>query len=216
MIICTCAGSGDALQNFKCKCRKNTSIYREESQIPNTVYYEGRRSASEWIIWKMGYGAVNSVKLLLMRKYAIASFILILIGIDAITKYYSELYLALHEYRPIFWEYLGFELSYNVGIAFSLPIEWIFLKVLTVLLLGGILYYYIHDEYQKKSRLLDIWYGFILAWAIGHTYERLFVGHVIDFIAVKYFAILNFADIFISVGALFLVIAYGIYSRTRT
>jgi signal peptidase II len=151
-----------------------------------------------------------------MRKFAIIALAILLIGIDSYTKYYAELHLGWDQYIPLFHDFIWFKLSYNTGIAFSLPVEWIFLRVLTVLLLVWILFYYIHDEYQKKSRLLDIWYAFILSGAIGHTYERLFVGHVIDFIAVKYFAILNFADIFISVGALFLVLAYGIYSRTRS
>ena len=47
-----------------------------------------------------------------------------------------------------------------------------------------------------------------MAGAISHAYERIFVGHVIDFIAVQYFAIFNFADIFISIGAALLFIAY--------
>lgn len=117
---------------------------------------------------------------------------------------------CLYQYIPLFGEYLGIQLSYNTGIAFSIPIRWLPLQVITILLIIAIVYQYIFDEYQKKSKLLDIWYVFILAWALSHAYERIFIGYVVDFIAVKYFAILNFADILISIGAM-CVIFYYIY-----
>ena len=51
----------------------------------------------------------------------------------------------------------------------------------------------------------------IFSGAISHAYERIFHGQVVDFIAVKYFAILNFADIFISIGAFLIFCAYVIH-----
>jgi lipoprotein signal peptidase len=57
---------------------------------------------------------------------------------------------------------------------------------------------YIREEYPKNSRLLDTAYVAIFSGALSHAYERIFIGHVVDFIAVKYFAILNLADILIS------------------
>jgi signal peptidase II len=68
-----------------------------------------------------------------------------------------------------------------------------------MLIIVGLLFYYTRYEYPKNSRYIDIAYGFIFSGALSHTYERIFVGYVVDFISVKYFAILNFADIFISV-----------------
>ncbi len=115
---------------------------------------------------------------------------------------------CVFHYIPIFWEFFWIQLSYNSGIAFSLPITGIPLQIITLLLIIVLIFFYLREEYQKKSRLLDIGYTLILAWALSHAYERIFVGHVVDFIAVKYFAILNIADIFISVGAFFLILAY--------
>jgi lipoprotein signal peptidase len=149
-----------------------------------------------------------------MRKYVIVSVIFILIALDRFSKIYIGAALYKDEYIPLYGQYIWIQLSYNTWIAFSLPIEWILLKCITLLILLGIIFFYIKDEYQKSSRILDTGYAFILAWAISHAYERIFIWHVVDFIAVKYFAILNFADIFISVGAFFLVIAYGINKRT--
>ena len=114
-----------------------------------------------------------------------------------------------------FTDFFSFHLSYNSGIAFSLPIRGIFLQLLTLFLIVGIMYQYVSVEYSKKSKLLDTGYILILSWALSHAYERIFVGHVVDFIAVKYFAILNIADIFISVWAFLLILAYVIFWKSR-
>ncbi|NRH21128.1 hypothetical protein HOO68_03725 [Candidatus Gracilibacteria bacterium] len=105
-------------------------------------------------------------------------------------------------------DYFVLKLSYNRGIAFSLPIEGIPLKIITILLITGIILYYLLTEYPKNIRLLDIGYSLILAGALSHGYERVFNGFVVDFISIKYFAILNFADIFITIGACFIFFVY--------
>ena len=169
-----------------------------------------------------------------MRIFAIIISLLILIGVDMSSKYFVEQSVfgswqeicahpesnsaATSEYCEdnrisIIGEYFGIQLAYNPGVAFSLPIRGIYLQILTVLLIVGIIYQYIREEYPKKSKLLDTGYVLILAWALAHAYERIFVGHVIDFIAVKYFAILNFADIFISIGAFCIIIYYFYYGK---
>ncbi len=106
------------------------------------------------------------------------------------------------------FDWLSIELSYNSGIAFSLPITGLPLQIITIILVIWLIAYYLQTEYSKRSKLLDAGYTLIIAGALSHTYERIFVGHVIDFISVQYFAIFNFADIFISIGACLLFIAY--------
>ena len=108
---------------------------------------------------------------------------------------------------------LSIEPSHNEGIAFSLPITGLPLQILTILLIFGLVYFYITEEYPKSSRLLDAAYTLIFAWALSHGYERIFVWHVVDFISVRYFAILNFADIFISIGAFLIVLSYVYHRR---
>ena len=133
-----------------------------------------------------------------------------LVSIDFFSKQYVESVLAgnIHEYFPILGEYLGISLSYNSGIAFSLPITGIPLQIITICILFCLFLYYFYTEYPKDLHILDIWYTLIFAGALSHAYERIFAGHVIDFISVKYFAILNFADIFITIGACFILFVY--------
>lgn len=151
-----------------------------------------------------------------MRRIVIVIFsILGLISIDFFSKKYIESILSIdnNKYFSIFGDYIGISLSYNTGIAFSLPITGIPLQIVTIFLVVWLIWYYVSEEYSKHSKLLDIWYVFILAWAISHAYERIFVWHVIDFIAVKYFAILNFADILISIGACFIFFVYYVRKK---
>lgn len=149
-----------------------------------------------------------------MRKFVIVTSILLLSGTDLGIKYVLENMYDITRYTPLIWEYLGLNLSYNSGVAFSLPIRGILLQIITVLIFFFLLNYYIKEEYQKHSKLIDVAYILIFWGAVSHVYERIFVGHVVDYIAVKYFAILNFADIVISVGAIILVFVYG-FSGSR-
>lgn len=138
-----------------------------------------------------------------------------LISLDYLSKQYAVDSLSTWDIS-LFGDWIGLQLSYNSWVAFSLPIRGITLQVLTILLIGGIIYQYIRDEYTKRSKLIDTGYTLILAWALSHAYERIFVGHVVDFIAVKYFAILNFADIFISIGAFSIIMYYFFYGKYDT
>jgi signal peptidase II len=130
-----------------------------------------------------------------------------LISLDYISKQYAVGSLATGDIS-LFGDWIGLRLSYNPGIAFSLPITGLPLQIITIGLVLALLGYYFHTEYPKKSKLLDAGYILIIAGALSHAYERIAVGYVIDFISVKYFAILNFADIFISIGALLLFVVY--------
>lgn len=108
----------------------------------------------------------------------------------------------LYGYFPILSEYFGIKLIYNTGIAFGLPISGIFLQLLTLAIILWLCYYYIVYEFPKKNRLLDLAFVCILSGALAHAYERIFEGRVIDFLALKYFAIFNFADICITFGGI--------------
>lgn len=143
--------------------------------------------------------------------FLILSFTL-LIATDVATKKFFVSFLW-NDYIPLFHDILGLHIAYNSGIAFSIPLSWIALKCITIGIIGYLLYYYWKFDYPKKSPILDIWYIFILSGAFSHAYERIVIWHVIDFIDLKYFAIFNFADIFITVWAFFLFFFYVINYR---
>lgn len=134
------------------------------------------------------------------------------VWLDILTKKISEIY--LNRELKIIWDFFTLKLSYNKWIAFSMPIEWLVLKIITILLI--ILFYYIYlKEYKSyKSKLADIGFSMIIWWAIGNAIQRLLYSNVTDFIKLKYFAIFNFADIFISVW-MALIIFFHLFKYDR-
>ncbi len=104
--------------------------------------------------------------------------------------------------------FLSLEYAQNIGIAFSIPITGLFLKILTVVLIFGIFWYYWKEERPKKSPLLNLSFALIFAWALGNAWERIFRWYVTDFIAVEHFAIFNLADSYISLWALWIICYY--------
>lgn len=136
----------------------------------------------------------------------------ILIFLDQLSKYTFEHFFSTEKIH-ILGDFFFLSFVKNTGVAFSFPIECIILKILTIALIWVIFYYYMYHEPYKNLPLTKISYMLILSGAISNGLERVFVGSVTDFIWVKYFAIFNFADIFISVGAFLLFVTYFTHER---
>ena len=115
--------------------------------------------------------------------------------IDLVSKQTASIF--LWEKISLIWDVLFLKYVENTGIAFS--IELPFLKILTIILIISIFYYYFSYERFKKNILLEIAFWLILWGAIWNWIERVLNGYVIDFIGIKNFAIFNAADIFINI-----------------
>ena len=156
-----------------------------------------------------------------MKKFIFFGIICLGIFLDFGTKYFfhgpfqeivfGDAIQNLHSYFPIFGDFFGIQLIYNTGIAFGMPIRGIFLKIITLAIIGGLAYYYTRYERPKQNQCIDVAFACIFAGAFSHGYERIFVGQVIDFFSIKYFAIFNVADIFITIGGILLLYAYYAY-----
>lgn len=59
---------------------------------------------------------------------------------------------------------------------------------------------------EKENLYINISFALIIAWWISNWYERIFNNYVIDFLWVKYFAIFNLADIYITIWAIIYLI----------
>jgi signal peptidase II len=131
---------------------------------------------------------------------------------DYISKNISNNYLSENKIY-LLWDYLKLELSKNKWIAFSLPIEWLLLKIITIIIIILITFYYLNFEKEKNKLFIQIWYWLIIWWAVWNAIERIFVWSVTDFISVKYFAIFNFADIFINIWVIILIFSILYYGK---
>jgi signal peptidase II len=121
------------------------------------------------------------------------------IFLDFISKNIAQIY--MQNKINILWDFLFLQYIQNPWIAFWIKVYPLLLKIVTISLIIMIFYYYRQEKKENNSKLLDISFWLILAWAIWNAFERIFYSNVIDFIWVKYFAIFNLADSFISIWA---------------
>lgn len=130
-----------------------------------------------------------------------------LILIDQITKRMAKYYFE----KNIFVSILGFSnvLTCNKGISFSLLENYkiaYLLKYISLFFLMILIYKYIYSESQAEKIALN----FMISGAISNIIDRFLFKGVIDFIhfnpRIMSPIIFNFADLFLTVGALMLMV----------
>lgn len=104
-------------------------------------------------------------------------------------------------------EILGLTYVQNDGAAFSsFSGAKIFLIVLTSLMIVGLIIFALRDKQKHPFMMLST--AAVVAGGIGNLIDRIRLGYVIDYLDVKLFnfAIFNFADICVVLGAICLVV----------
>ena len=87
----------------------------------------------------------------------------------------------------------------NLGFVFSL------LVFLICLYLAWLIF--INQERPNKTQLISL--SLILAGGFGNLFDRVFLGHVVDFIAITFNPyVFNLADVFITIGIVLYLINY--------
>ncbi len=89
----------------------------------------------------------------------------------------------------------------NTGAAFSLFQGYTFFLAIISILIAIFIYFL-----AKKNKNLQIPLAFIFGGAVGNLIDRLFLGHVRDFIDLQVWPIFNIADSFNVIGVV--IIAY--------
>jgi signal peptidase II len=110
-------------------------------------------------------------------------------------------------------DFFSLILAYNKGAAFSFLSDaggwqrWVFTAVAVGV--SAVLVVWIY-RLKQHEKLLAIALALVLGGAIGNVYDRIMLGHVVDFILVhyqdNYFPAFNIADSAISVGAALLIL----------
>ena len=112
---------------------------------------------------------------------------------------------------------IRFKLTYNPYGVFSLsfgpPVLYLILQIIGIIVLGYV-------SLTMKDRVGVIIFGIIIGGALGNLFDRFRVDYVIDFIDmgignVRWF-VYNFADAFITVGAVFLLVREFFVKKTPT
>ena len=124
-------------------------------------------------------------------------------------------YLALNSLNTdvkLIDDFVKLSLQKNTGIAFSIGIPmFIQLLFFPVLLCFGL--YFVSKYLDINKLFVLIVTGSVAGAALGNFYDRLFYGHVIDYISVSLFPVFNFADIVIVCGIFIIVAFYGRIKR---
>jgi signal peptidase II len=143
------------------------------------------------------------------KKIKTAGIILIVAVFFILDRLLKELFLGLwHRAKfSLIGDWLTLKLSQNSGIAFSLPVDYRLVIIFTVIALIALVCLACLAYRQSDIEELSA-YAFIIVGAISNLWDRVIGGSVVDYISIRYFSVLNFADIYITGGVVFLVAIY--------
>lgn len=113
----------------------------------------------------------------------------------------------------IFFDWLNFMFVKNYNIALSLPLSGALVTFLILCLTLIVVYYCL--LFIKKEDVINASSMFLIALgAISNLVDRIIYGFVIDYLDVKYFSVLNLADIMITTGVLLFII-FSFYQNKK-
>lgn len=129
-----------------------------------------------------------------------------LVILDLITKWLAKNYLS--QSIEIVPNFFNLSLSFNSGVAFSIPIPNAVMIFLTPLL-AAVLILLIIKNCDIEKRITKLCIILISAGAIGNFINRLWTNSVIDFLDFSFWPSFNLADSYLTVGAMLLIAFYG-------
>ncbi|WP_010167502.1 signal peptidase II [Candidatus Epulonipiscium viviparus] len=132
---------------------------------------------------------------------------IILIVADQLVKRWAVNTLQGAADIPIIQDVFHFAYVENRGAAFGMfqDRQWFFI-IITIIVLGGILFYWPRIPHTKLGTFYKISLTLIISGAIGNLIDRVFLGYVVDmfyFILID-FPVFNIADVCVVTGTIFL------------
>jgi signal peptidase II len=143
-----------------------------------------------------------------MKKKIIFKSIIFLI-IDIISKILIDNFLTLSKSITIIKNFFNITKVYNYGASWSILSGYRFILIIISFAVLFILYNY-QQKFKNNKRNI-VAFSLLYGGITGNLLNRLFLGYVIDFLDFKIFSydypIFNFADAFIVIGTILLIIA---------
>ena len=131
----------------------------------------------------------------------------VLVAIDQVIKNWAAETLTKGEISVI-EDVLYLKYAENTGVAFSMFSDnrWVLIGVTSIMLVA-VLAFFLSGKVTEKLEIFSL--SLLLSGGVGNLIDRISLGYVIDYIDVRIinFAIFNFADICICVGAFLLCVA---------
>ena len=139
--------------------------------------------------------------------------VLILV-VDRVSKDFFEGSLSMYQRIQVIPDYFDWTLAYNTGAAFSFLADaagwqrWFFAAIAIVVSVVLVVWV---KRLKRHETLLAVALAMVLGGALGNLYDRVVLGHVVDFILVHwqnrwFFPAFNLADTFITLGAILLAL----------
>jgi signal peptidase II len=129
------------------------------------------------------------------------SIVLFVVLCDQLTKWLAPILLG----KPLVLipSFLSLAVVNNYGAGFGIlqGQRWVLVWI-SVMVIGLILYYY---DYILKEKLL-LGAGLVLGGTVGNLIDRLFFGHVVDFISFSFWPAFNLADSAITIGVIIIAV----------
>jgi signal peptidase II len=131
------------------------------------------------------------------------------VAVDQAVKWLVESRLAFEELVPVL-PFLGLYRTWNFGVAFSKlsHLGPSALITMTILIIGFVAWLWSRAGADKHYARFG--FALIISGAVGNLIDRVLLGHVVDYILfhtpVWSFAVFNFADALISIGAMFILV----------
>lgn len=138
------------------------------------------------------------------RLAAYAGLAAVAVALDQWIKYLVETRLVMHQMVEVV-PFLALYRTYNTGIAFSMLSSFGDTGLIVVSLAVIAFVLYLASRSTDDQWIARLGFALIIGGAIGNLIDRAVYGHVIDYILfhtpVWSFAVFNLADVFITVGA---------------
>lgn len=146
-------------------------------------------------------------------KSVIYCIILGLIGLDQLTKFLTVQTFDLHTGMTILNDIISLFYIQNTGAAWGiLAGNMTMFYIITVLVLGGMFYWYHFVNKRQLHWAEKLSYMLIVSGALGNFIDRLRLGYVVDMIKFEFidFPIFNVADIYLTIGVI-LMMFYSLF-----
>lgn len=153
-----------------------------------------------------------------MKKTLSMIIILLLVIVDQLTKVIMRIWLQPIETAPFIPGVIQFQYAENTGAAFSSMqnARWLFISLTTVVCIVMLVLMLMN---RIRSGVVYTALTLIVAGGIGNLIDRVFLGYVVDFLEPTFvnFAIFNFADSLVTVGAVIWAgyLIYDIIEETK-
>ena len=139
-----------------------------------------------------------------LKKFSPLFIIILLYFSDRLSQFFAVKYLSAGESIPVIKNIFHITIVHNTGAAFGMfrsrPQLFVIIAIFAIFFINFLLLRKSHVLSSAERLSLYL----ILAGTLGNLTDRLMFGYVVDFIDLRVWPVFNFADSFITIGAVIL------------